>query len=339
MKNRNSSQILDEIVSKMKFKDVDLSAIYNELPQEDKEMLGLSEIITLEVKEFIMNSAYPKSQFLEPTLKVSRIFEIYGIDKEKIKEEPFKSQNYDLFHGIFEVLEVLENSKFYEDCPSKLIEITKEKFPLESDSFDHYWTLSIFLDYSILKRIENFYKGLSPEVKNEFLDIIKKFECDIDNFINSLNDFKEEELKYKKTHTFTGKYSFFKYRLTDEMLEAFKKSIKNTKDNIDEWNNEIFDNFLNVETLKLILDLIEKFKFDDFLDKPLENLSKIFPEDLKSSLSKKAVYLNEVLVIFEHPLGIKEEGKSVYLNKEHLTEDDVRRLIIRNITSKVKGLK
>jgi hypothetical protein len=326
---------LDELFSNLEFKEFTCSDVESKLTPQEKIHHNKIQSYISQIKELLENTMLRYSENAVNINLVFSIFDDFKITRETIKTEPFFSLGLNKIEPIFELFDIISSPDIRVNY-YKLIIASERYFQSESTKVNCDLIASVFFDYLYIIKIKEIYNQLDLEIKSEISLLLNDLEATIQN-AHSFWDIKnvKEEIG-KKSIIHKGKASPLEYHFSSNDIKSIEESISKFL----EIETELLKGKLTKETIGILIDIIKIYKSINLADKTLERLSDSFSDKLKVPLSKKALFLNEALVIYGHPVGITLFEADILLNKNNnYTEDNLKRQIIRNIKSLVNNLK
>ncbi len=333
-KKESFDKVLDELIQSIEMKKISIEDAIKVLNESEQRTLSEVEYLRFWLRLSIPKTFYKNSILAEDAYVYNRLFEYLKIlaTNESLKLEVKKIES------VFVINDFLSDDKLHQYYFENIKLITDKNFPKFKDSFDYELVFGKFFDYLIVRHIVEAYEEFDSSIKTEYTNLFKTIEVAINNLIQGWDGINEEELIFKKTHTFRGKHDFFEFHLTESMIESFKESLRNSKETLNEINLNIIEG-IGKKQVEMFYKLVKLFNFNDFLNKPLENLAEVFPKDLKETKVKKALYINDLLVLFKHPEAYDDKKISFLLKGETINNYAVDTYIKRMVVSIVKNLK
>lgn len=325
---------LDEFFSKIEFKEVANPEMESTLTQDEIKSFNELQILLAEIKQIFDKTILLKSKYVVNINLLYSIFEHFKITRETVNIEPLLGLGYNKFELIFDVFDLIKNPLIIDNY-SKLILLSEKYFQSNCKLIDCSVIASVFYDYSCLIKTKEIYDKLDFEIKSEVTMLFSDLETSIRNVHAFWDSENVRNDLGKKAIIPKGKESPIQYHFSS-------RDVKSIEDSISKFlkiESEVLKGKLTKETFGILVDVITISKSINFTEKTLEGLVNAFSDDLMVSASKKALFLNEVLVLYQHPVGLSEIEADNLLNKNNsFTEDSLKRQIIRNVKSIIKNL-
>ncbi len=293
----------------------------NSLSAEEMNRLDYTNSTYREIEECISNTCYAKSKFVSKMLFLDFFFKnnfntFQNIDLASIKKDmeiifeisklinqiTKKVFNYDKTNNDYNNLIILSNQY-------NLIETTLDGKP-KIIHVDNILIQSIFQDYYILYEWQKSLKTLSPEIINGFVDFFETLKGLLYNTL-CLIDEPEPEIKFRIGRVYISRSNTFNFKITEDILNC----IKNDYETINELSILLLNSPAKKEPIEHILKIIEELDFNKELDEIFNNLSTVFSNDVKLTLTKKKLFLHDVFQLFKHPMAFTKEEESEFENR------------------------